>query len=435
MAKPAATGTQHGVIDCDGKSGLSRRNFFAAGALGFMGLSLIDLLRSSVLAGETDVAKCDSVILIWLAGGPSHIDTFDPKPGHANNGPFKAINTSATGIQLCEHFPTLAKNMHNAALIRSMTSKEGSHERATYEMHTGYKPLGSIAHPSLGSVVVQQKGKRNEEIPAYVSVGNVSFGAGFLGSNFAPFFIGDINDPLRNINFAAGVDEDRFKRRIDMLNGVDREFSRSVKEDAVKDQGTYQRDALRMMWSKSVEAFDLKKEDARFIRDYGDNPFGRSVLMARRLVEKGVRFVEVSMGGWDTHNAGFTAVQNNLGRLDPALGSLIEDLSARGMLKRTMVICTGEFGRTPKINAQDGRDHYPRCFSTMIAGGGIKGGYVHGSSDAGGTEPKDKPVQIGDLHATMCDALGIDYAKENMTPQGRPIRVVDKGASIKELFA
>jgi hypothetical protein len=434
MFKPAATGTQRGVIDCDGRNGVSRRAFCAAGALSFMGLSLVDLLHKSVLAGETDVAKCDAVILIWLAGGPSHIDTFDPKPGQPTNGPYKALATSADGIQLCEHFPTLAKNMHLASLIRSLTSKEGSHERATYEMHTGYKPLGSIAHPSMGSLVIQQKGRRNEEIPAYVSVGGTSFGAGFLGSNFAPFLIGDVNDPLRNVNFATGIDEERFKRRIDLLNGVDREFSRQANDEAVRDQGGYQRDALRMMWSKSVEAFDLKREEPRHIRDYGDNPFGRSVLMARRLVEKGVRFVEVTLGGWDTHNDGFNAIQNNLSRLDPALGTLLEDMQARGMLKRTMVICAGEFGRTPKINAQDGRDHYPRCFSALIAGGGIKGGHVHGSSDATGSEPKDNPAQIGDLHATMCDALGIDHTKENMTQQGRPIKVVDKGKPIKELF-
>ncbi len=430
-----ANGMQRSAIDCDGQSGLDRRSFMKAGAMGFLGLSLVDLLRSTVLAGPSDVSKCDSVILIWLAGGPSHIDTFDPKPGQTTNGPFKAIATSATGIQLCEHMPTIARNMHQAALIRSLTSKEGSHERATYEMHTGYKPLGSIAHPSIGSLIVQQKGKRNEEIPAYVSLGNVSFGAGFLGSNFAPFFIGDINNPERNLNFSTGVDDERFKRRVDLLKGVDQEFSHQNRDDAVKEYGTYYRDAVKMMYSRSVKAFHLSEEPEKFVKSYGDNAFGRSVLMARRLVEAGVRFVECSMGGWDTHANNFTAVENNLNRLDPAVGSLIEDLAARGMLKRTMVICTGEFGRTPKINGNDGRDHFPRCWSGLIAGGGIKSGYVHGATDATGSEVKDSPVQIGDLHATMCEALGIDPTRENQTPQGRPIRVVDKGKPIKELFA
>lgn len=425
------------MVDCDGQSGLTRRSFFKTGAVGFMGLSMLDLARTTVLAAPNDLAKCDSVILIWLAGGPSHIDTFDPKPGQPTNGPFKPISTSAAGIQISEQLPTVARNMKHAAIIRSLTSKEGSHERATYEMHTGYKPLGSIAHPALGSLIVQQKGKRNEEIPAFVTIGgNAAFGAGFLGSQFAPFYIGDINNPARNLVFPDRVDDERFKRRIDILKGVDQEFSKQGRDPVVKEYGTYYRDAVKMMYSKSVEAFNLNDDkEAMYIKNYGDNTLGRSVLMARRLVEKGVRFVEVTMGGWDNHNQAFVALENNLGKLDPAVGNLIEDLNARGMLKRTMVICTGEFGRTPKINGNGGRDHYPRCWSGLIAGGGVKSGYVHGATDVTGAEVKDKPVGIGDLHATMCEALGIDYARENMTPQGRPIRIVDKGTPVKDLLA
>jgi hypothetical protein len=437
MPKILPTGIQRGNIDCDGQAGWSRRSFFKAGALGFLGMNLLDLLRAKVLAGGSDVAKCDSVILVWLAGGPSHIDTFDPKPGQATNGPYRAIGTAAGGIQLCEHMPTIARNMNHASVIRSLTSKEGAHERATYEMHTGYKPLGSIAHPSFGSVVVQQKGKRNEEIPAYVSIGNVSFGAGFLGSQFAPFYIGDINNPDRNLVLASGVDDDRFRRRIDILRGIDKEFHDQNRDESVKEYGTYYKDAIKMMYSKSLAAFNIDgdKREAPYIKNYGDNTLGRSMLMARRLVEAGVRFVEVSMGGWDTHANGFTAIESNLNKLDPAVGNLIEDLNARGMLQRTMVVCTGEFGRTPKINANDGRDHYPRCWSGLIAGGGIKPGMAYGATDATGSEVKDNPVQIGDLHATICAALGIDYTKENMTPQGRPIRVVDKGKPIEALLA
>ena len=437
MSKPMPTGTSRGTIDCDGKSGLSRRNLFKAGAFSFLGLSVADLMRATVLAGPNDVARCDSVILVWLSGGPSHIDTWDPKPGQPTGGPFKPIDTSATGIQLPEHMPTIARNMKHCALIRSMTSKEGSHERATYEMHTGFKPLGSINHPSMGSLIVQQKGKRNEEIPAYVAIGgNQAVGAGFLGSQFAPYYIGDINNATRNLDL-PGIDDERFKRRVDILKAVDKEFSSQNRDPEVKEYGTFYRDAVKLMYARSREAFDINRDDRElpYIKNYGDNSFGRSMVMARRLVEKGVRFVEVNLGGWDTHQNAFTAIENNLQRLDPALGNLIEDLHARGLLKRTMVICTGEFGRTPKINAQDGRDHYPKCFSTFIAGGGIKEGYVHGCSDAGGTEPKDNPVTIGDLHATMCEALGIDGTKENMTPQGRPIRIVDKGTPVKALLA
>jgi len=440
MSKIPATGIQHGSIDCDGTCGPTRRSFMKTGAVSFLGLSLMDMMRASAFAANSEVSKCDSVILIWLAGGPSHIDTFDPKPGQATAGQFKPINTSATGIQLCEHMPTIAKNMNQMSLVRSMTSKEGSHERATYEMHTGYKPLASIAHPSIGSLVVQQRGKRNEDIPGYVAIGGAgqnqsAFGAGFLGSQVAPFFVADANNASRNLNFPKGTDDDRFKRRFDIKNELDKEFSTRYSNETVSDYGTYYRDAVHMMYSKSVEAFDLSKEKAATLKAYGETGIGRAALMARRLVENGVRFVELGMGGWDTHADGATAIEKNLNSLDPAVGNLVEDLNARGMLKRTLIICTGEFGRTPKINERGGRDHYPKCFSALLAGGGLKGGYVYGSSDTTGAEVKDNPCSIGDLHATMCEAMGIDYTKENMSPQGRPIRVVDKGKAVKELFA
>jgi hypothetical protein len=442
MSKTPATGLQHGQIDCDGKAGWSRRSFFKAGAFSFLGMNILDLLTSPALAGGSDVAKCDSVILVWQAGGPSHIDTFDPKPGQVTNGPYKAIDTTATGIQVCEHMPTIARNMKHASLIRSLTSKEGAHERATYEMHTGYKPLGSIAHPSLGSNIVNQKGKRNEEIPAYVSMGGATFGAGFLGTQFAPFYIGNVDNPSQNLVLADGITDDRFRRRIDMLRGIDKEFHNQKRDDVVDEYGTFYRDAIKMMYSKSLSAFSLKGEKESVLRDYGvtdinkpGDVLGKQMVMARRLVEAGVRFVEVSMGGWDTHQNGFTAIENNLNKLDPALGTLIEDLNSRGMLERTMVVCTGEFGRTPKINGNDGRDHYPRAWSGLIAGGGIKTGMVYGSTDAKGEEVKDNPCQIGDLHATICAALGVDYTHENQSPQGRPIKIVDKGKPIQALLA
>jgi len=435
MAKTPPTGLANGKHDCDGKNGWTRRNFIKTGVFGFMGLSLLDLLKVDLLA-DTAISKCDSVILVWLAGGPSHIDTFDPKPGQETGGPFKTLATSADGIEISEHLPVIGRNMKHAALIRSLTSKEGSHERATYEMHTGYKPLGSIEHPALGSLVAQQKGRKNEELPAYVALGGNAFGAGFLGTTVAPFYIGDPNNPNKNLDFAPGVNHERFSRRVDMLTLVDGEFSGQKRdEEVVKSYGTYYRDAVKMMYSKSVEAFDLSKEPDIYRKGYGDNNFGKSMLMARRLVEKGVRFVEVTLGGWDNHNEAFDAIQRNSNTFDPALGTLIEDLNARGLLKRTMVICTGEFGRTPKINGRNGRDHYPKAWSGLVAGGGLKEGYLYGATDATGSEIKDKPVSPGDLHATMFDCLGVDYTKENQTPQGRPIRVVDKGKSLKDLIA
>ncbi|MCW8132325.1 MAG: DUF1501 domain-containing protein [Planctomycetota bacterium] len=435
MAKIQPTGKADGCIDCDGKNGLSRRSFFKTGVFGFMGLGLLDLMKANLLAEGAAGSGCDSVILVWLAGGPSHIDTFDPKPGQPTAGPFKPINTSADGIQICEHFPQLAKQMKHGSLVRSLTSKEGSHERATYEMHTGYKPLGSITHPSLGSLVIKTKGRKNEEIPAYVSIGGTSFGAGFLGAQVAPFYIGDPNNPTRNLSFDREVTEGRFRQRVELLKNLDMRFAGEKRGEVIEEYAVQFREAVRMMYSKSVEAFDLKKEDAEKIKKYGENGFGRSMLIARRLVDQGVRFVECSLGGWDNHNDIDKAIANNAKTLDPALSNLVEDLNASGQLKRTLVICTGEFGRTPKVNGTGGRDHYPRVFSAFVAGGGVKQGYVYGSSDATGTEVKDLPVKPGDLHATMFDQLGIDFTKEFQTDQGRPIKIVNEGKPLKDLIA
>ncbi len=437
MPSHPPTGIQHGLTDCDGQHGVNRRNFIKTGVFGFMGMGLMDIMKVSALAGDSEISKCDSVILVWLAGGPSHIDTFDPKPGQPTNGPFKPTKTSADGIIISEHLPTIARNMKHASLIRSFTNKEGSHDRATYHMHTGYKPLGSIKHPSIGSLLIKEKGKRNEEIPAFISIGRQSYGAGFLGTEVAPFYIGNANNPTQNLKEHASVDRKRFARRIDLLQMLDHTFVAQKRAATVKDYGSYYRDAVGMMFAESTKAFDLQQERnlPMQLQRYGDNAFGRSLLMARRLVERGVRFVEVSLGGWDTHNENFEAVQARSATLDPGLGTLIEDLNARGLLKRTLVICTGEFGRTPKINGRNGRDHYPRVWSGLIAGGGTKAGYVHGSSDAQGKAVKDDPVKPGDLHATMFELLGVNYAKENYTDQGRPIRIVDKGKPVKGLMA
>ncbi len=434
MARNQATGTAKGIIDCDGRNGLSRRGFLKAGGLSFMGLSLMDLMKASVLAGETGSSRCESVILIWLAGGPSHIDTFDPKPGKPTGGPIAPINTSVDGIQISEHLPQVAKMMKHCALVRSLTSKEGSHERATYEMHTGYKPLGSITHPSLGSLVTKELPRKNTELPAYVSIGGTSFGAGFLGATVAPFYIGDAYNPTRNLVSDGDINAARFQSRMDLLRTLDMPFGAEKRNPIIDDYATQFREAVTMMKSKSVEAFDLRKESADKVKKFGDNGFGRSVLIAKRLVETGVRFVEVSLGGWDTHADAFKAVPNNCKTLDPALGNLIEDLNASGKLKNTLIICTGEFGRTPSINAQAGRDHYPRVWSGILAGGGIKAGQAYGSSSDDGGEVRDNPVLPGALHATMFDLLGINSEKENHTDQGRPIRLVEKEKSIKGLI-
>ncbi|MCZ7647612.1 MAG: DUF1501 domain-containing protein [Planctomycetota bacterium] len=433
MATPRATGTSKGCIDCDGQNGLGRRSFLKAGVFSFMGLSMLDLLRADALAGA---GRCDSVILVWLAGGPSHIDTWDPKPGHANGGPIKPMDTSADGIQISEHFPILARNMKHATLIRSLTSKEGSHERATYEMHTGYKPLASIKHPSLGSLAISELPKKNADLPAYISIGGSSWGAGFLGAKVAPFQIGDPNNPVRNLVRPDGVPQQRYNNRMQLLRSLDGPFAVQKRGQAVDDYGGHFNDAIQLMYSESVKAFDLKNENPAVVQRYGNDGFAKSCLIARRLVEAGVRFCEVSLGGWDTHNDAFKeSIPRLSGRLDRGLGNLIEDLAASGKLETTLIVCTGEFGRTPQINNRSGRDHYPRVWSALFAGGGAKKGYCHGASDDGGAAVKDKPVRPGDIHATMFDLLGIDYKKDNFSDQGRPIKIVNEGESVKDLLA
>jgi hypothetical protein len=283
--------------------------------------------------------------------------------------------------------------------------------------------------------VIKTKGRKNEEIPGYVSIGGTSFGAGFLGAQVAPFYIGDPNNPTRNLAFDREVTEGRFRSRVELLKNLDMGFAAEKRGDVIEEYAVQFREAVGMMYSKSVEAFDLKKESPEKIKKYGDNGFGKSMLIAKRLVEKGVRFVECSLGGWDTHNDVAKNVAGNCATLDPALSSLIDEMNASGQLKRTLVICTGEFGRTPKMNGTGGRDHYPRVWTAVVAGGGVKPGIVYGSSDATGTEPKDNPVRPGDLHATMFDLLGIDFTKEHQTEQGRPIKVVNEGKPIKGLIA
>lgn len=410
---------------------LSRRHFLAMGAAGFLGLNLFPEV---LYAESAEGATADHCILLWLSGGPSHIDTFDPKPGQATGGPFQAISTAADGIQLSQHLPKLAKQMKHAALIRSLTSGEGSHERATYVWHTGYKPIGSIEHPTIGATIASETVRKNKDLPAYVSVGPGTLGAGYLGSAYAPYRVGDAKQPTANLEYHKGVNPGRFRRRIKLLNQLDREFARHYKGEIIEDYAQYYRDAVKMMHARTVTAFDIEKEESKTRERYGMTPFGQGCLLAKRLVEVGVRFVEVSLGGWDTHDDNFNRVQRNLGILDPAVASLIEDLKKSGRLDRTMVVCMGEFGRTPVINARAGRDHYPRVWSGLIAGGGVKGGQVIGSSSKDGGSVKDRAVKVGDLHATIFRAIGVDLKTEFTSPGGRPFKIVQKGAPVKELF-
>jgi hypothetical protein len=418
--------------------GLSRRELLKLSAAGVAGVSLSGWLgvlasRAAALGG-----KHKACILLWMDGGPSQKDTFDLKPGTANAGPFQEIPTAVPGIRISEHFPQFARLVDQAAIVRSMSTGEGAHGRAKYYLHTGYKEgSGGVVHPSLGSIVSAELGRAQSPLPNFVSVGGRSFGAGFLGASHQPLIVAD---PRRGVeNLKPLVSGRQFGDRVGLLEEMEQAFFREYHAGvSVDHRTTYQR-AVTLMRSREARAFDLSGEPASARAAYGNSKFGEGCLLARRLVEAGVSFVEVTLGGWDTHQDNFDRVKRLSGMVDPALSALVTDLKERGLLDSTLVVWMGEFGRTPRINnrgAKPGRDHYPRAWSTVLAGGGIKGGQVVGKTDREGVSIVERPVSALDFMATVCQALSINYHKQNYTPIGRPLRIVDKGAKpITELLA
>jgi hypothetical protein len=395
-----------------------------------------------------------------MPGGPSQLDTFDPKPGHANGGPFKAIATSAPGVLISEHLPKLARQMHHAAVIRSMYTKEGDHNRATVLMRTGYLPQGPIRYPNIGSLFSKELAEPSCEMPAFVSIAPSTFvatGPGFLGPQYAPMIVGDGRDavgaapsaqqpfgpPLRvqNLDSPAGVTTTQADARLGLLADLDRDFQAQRPAVPVASHLSAYERAVRLMRAKGAEAFDLDDEPKELRLKYGKSQFGQGCLLARRLIERGVPFVEVSLSGgqplaWDTHMDNFKYVRNLSEMLDSGWSTLLEDLKERGMLETTLIVWMGEFGRTPKINANQGRDHFPLAWSTVLMGGGIRGGQAIGKTAPDGMQVADRPAKVGDFLATICQGLGIDPAKQNVSNVGRPIRVVDPNATpIKEALA
>ncbi len=427
---------------------LSRRGFLTAGALGGLGLSLADLLMMREAHADQKQydfieAKAKSVIHIFLPGGMAQQESFDPKPFSPleYRGEFRTIKTN-TGEEVCETIPNLAKCADKFSIIRSMTHGEAAHERGTHNMFTGYKPSPALVFPSFGSVISHEYGPRNN-LPPYVCVPNVPnefAGSGYLSSSFGPFALGD--DPtraefkVRDLNLADGVDAERFVRRKSALDIVNRNFASTSTSDNVTAMSTFYERAYGLLDTPAArEAFDISKEDNGLRDRYGRNEAGQRLLMARRLVEAGVRLVTITYGGWDMHEQITTGFRNTMPALDVALSTLLDDLSQRGLLGETMVLVSSEFGRTPKINLTAGRDHWPKVFSTLVAGGGIKGGVVYGSSDSTASEPEDNPVSPADLATTMYHLLGIVADKELMAPGDRPIEIVDGGKIIQGLLA
>jgi hypothetical protein len=414
---------------------LNRRGFLRAAGLGAAGLG-VGTFTGLMAAHADDLRRRQmACILLWMQGGPSQFETFDPKPGHPNGGEAEAIATAVPGISIARGWENTAKAMGDIALVRSMTNKEGNHQRATYQLHTGYAPTGTVKHPSFGCNVAAELGDPSVDLPHIVAVGGGPVvGAGLLGVQYEPFLVQNPEKPPQNVALPTG--RERFSRRLGLLSALERDgFARAGGYDRVADHQALYRQTSGMILSPSMKAFDLEGEDPALRDAYGRNAFGQGCLLARRLVESGVTFVEVRAGGWDMHDGLKDRMAKNASQVDPALATLVNDLKGRGMLDRTLLIWMGEFGRTPKVNGRAGRDHFPRVFNVALAGGGVRGGQVVGASSDDGTEVKDRPVAVNDLLATFCHALKIDPAKENMSPVGRPIKIVDGGTPVRELFA
>jgi uncharacterized protein (DUF1501 family) len=427
---------------------LSRRGFLTVGALGGLGLTLADFLSMRHAVAEQKrydfiEAKAESVIHIFLPGGIAHQETLDPKPYSPIEfrGEIGSIQTN-TGEVISETLPKMAQIADKYAIIRSMTHGEAAHERGTHNMFTGYKPSPALVYPCMGSVVSHEYGPRNN-LPPYVCIPNQPnefAGSGYLSSSFAPFSLGA--DPaaggfqVRDLNLPGGVDETRFGRRRTALEAVNNYFAARDKSDNVTAMTTFYERAYSLVASQAArEAFDLDKEDPALRDEYGRNEAGQRMIMARRLVAAGVRMVTLTYGGWDMHNQITAGMRAQMPALDQALSTLIRDLDARGLLAKTLVLVSSEFGRTPKINPTAGRDHWPKVFSVLLAGGGVKGGAIYGSSNATASEPDTDPVSPADLATTVYHLLGIVADSELMAPGDRPIEIVDGGKVLLPLIA
>jgi len=413
---------------------LHRRGFLKGIGLGAGGLATVSFTDMLALQADELRKRQMACILLWMGGGPSQMETFDPKPEHDNGAGIKSIETNVPGIRIAPGWERTAKVMQDITLIRSMTNKEGNHERATYQLHTGYAPTGTVKHPSFGCVAANELGNPKFDLPHIVSIGGTTIGAGLLGVSLEPFVVQDPKRPPSNA--VPPVPTARFTRRLGLMHALEQGgFERTGGVDRVRDHTSLYKQTAGMVLSPRMKAFDLSSEDPKIRAAYGDSPFGQGCLLARRLVDAGVTFVEVRSNGWDTHVDTVERVGKNASQVDPGFASLIADLKSRGMLDRTLVIWMGEFGRTPKINPTAGRDHFPRVFNVALAGGGVKGGQVIGASSPDGSEVKDQPVAVNDLLVSFCHSLKIDPAKENMSSLGRPIKIVDGGKVVKQLFS
>jgi hypothetical protein len=422
---------------------LTRRHFMSRAARTFLGVHLFPMLGPSIAAAMPANAvqgKAKHVIYLFMSGGMSHVDTFDPKPKKKDvMGKTEAIASNADGLMVGHYLKKTAGVMDKVCVINSMNSTQGAHEQGAYAMHTSYNLRGTIKHPSLGSWVLKLGGKIHPELPGYVAIDSSPemTGGGFFGAKYAAAPIGSPEEGLKDVHRGHGVTEEDFGRRLSLADKLNRQFHGRYPNVDVKAYEELYRDAVSLMNSKDLEAFDLMREPESTRSLYGTGRFAQGCLLARRLVEHGVRFVEVQLGGWDTHFDNFTGVEGRCKEFDQAYAALLTDLDKCGKLKDTLVVVATEFGRTPEINAdhQGGRDHHPSAFSCLLAGGGVKGGMRHGETDASGSKVKDGIVTVQDFNATIAHALGLNWNEIIMSPSKRPFQIADKGQPLTSIFS
>jgi hypothetical protein len=437
----------------------SRRQWIQAG-LGLLGASAsgwFPLLADQLAADPKRRRHC---ILLWMTGGPTQTDTFDMKPGHANGGQFKEVATKVPGLRFSEHLPKLGEMADKVAIVRSLSTKEGDHGRGTYVVRTGQKPQGPIQYPTIGSSLSKALARADEAVPHYVSISpyrvfnQAAYSPGFLGPRHAALTVGATDGArpampqaaggyaeLKVDDLTPGVERSQFAGRVELWRQFESRFVANHRGPSPAAHQTVYERALQLMDSSAAKAFDLSEEPAAVRDAYGRGRFGQGCLMARRLIESGVSFVEVSLGslsestfGWDTHANNFAAVRSLSGELDAGWGTLMKELAERGLLESTTILWIGEFGRTPTINMQGGRDHFPAAWTCVFAGGGIKGGQAFGKTSASGEEVVEGKVDVPDVLATLAAAVGVDPSTENISDLGRPIKIAE-GKSIQEILA
>ncbi len=420
---------------------ISRRRFISNSAKACLGVSLLPCLQNNSLIAAVSESgkqpKARNVIHLYMAGGMSHIDTFDPKPGTEAQGPVETIKTNADGILIGEYLPLMSKHMDKVAIIRSLNSSQGAHAQGAYFMKTGYIKRGTITHPGMGSWLNKLSGRTNSSIPGNIRINggnNAPGGAGFFEEKFGPLTIGNPSEGLANSKRNKNIPVKQFETRLNLSEWIDTSFHKEYKYKEVRAYSDAYTEALTLMKSEDLNAFDITKEPKEIKAAYGPSKLGQGCLLARRLIEHDVRYVEVNYGGWDTHNDNFNRIEVQCEALDTALSTLLLDLERRGMLDETLVVVSTEFGRSPEISSDLGRNHHPKVFSCLLAGGGVQGGQVYGASDEIGNEVAENSVSVNDFNATIGYALGLPLEEIVYSPSGRPFTVGNKGKPVTAIF-